>query len=356
MVFVLGVLFKPTAPLASLFVALQHNVSSEVAQDAGNTPGAAIDGYTVGRLDMLAMFFYTLISIVVNGVIKELLIDKIDKKLNLSKSRHSKFVKSTYHACFYLISIVWGSYILYNESLLSRFSSLWADYPNSHARLTFMTKLFFILQVSSWLHAFPALYLQKVKRDEWIPRIALAVAYIIFIGAAYVTNFTRIALVLLVVHYTAEFLGRLAIVLHATGKEPLAVKCFGVYNSVFVLCRLVSVVLALLVFSFGLAHSQVDRIDVASGNFNTLFVRLGALGSVLALQSWMMWNFINLHMKRRKEQAAATAVSNKKVLISSSRKDKSKAKDKKNFVKSFSEISSLPEADQNSGRSLRQRK
>ena len=46
-------------------------------------------------------------------------------------------------------------------------------------------KFYFIIQISYWLHAFPELYFQKVKRDEMGARITYATLYLIFFTAAY---------------------------------------------------------------------------------------------------------------------------------------------------------------------------
>merc|ERR1712037_560413 len=74
-------------------------------------------------------------------------------------------------------------------------ASLWEGYP--HASMSFLFKFFFIIQLSYWLHIFPELYFQKVKRDDWAPKIQYACLYLAFILAAYVTSFTRVALFLL---------------------------------------------------------------------------------------------------------------------------------------------------------------
>merc|ERR1712098_872308 len=102
---------------------------------------------------------------------------------------------------FYLVSLVWGGDIILKENLFN-ISSLWEGYP--HANMTFLFKFFFIIQISYWLHVFPELYFQKTKKEDMPPKIQYASLYLVFILAAYMFRFTRVALVLLVVHYLAE--------------------------------------------------------------------------------------------------------------------------------------------------------
>merc|ERR1711874_684735 len=64
--------------------------------------------------------------------------------------------------------------------------------------MTFLFKFFFIIQISYWLHIFPELYFQKMKKEEMPAKIQYAVLYLAFIGASYVLRFTRLSLVLLV--------------------------------------------------------------------------------------------------------------------------------------------------------------
>lgn len=54
-------LFQATSPLASVFIALQHNVTE---------PGT-IPLYTSGLKDWAAVFFYGLICIVIHAIIQE---------------------------------------------------------------------------------------------------------------------------------------------------------------------------------------------------------------------------------------------------------------------------------------------
>lgn len=56
---------QSTAPLASIFISLQHNVT-----EAGEIPF-----YTSGIKDWAAVFFYSLICIVIQAIIQEYVLD-----------------------------------------------------------------------------------------------------------------------------------------------------------------------------------------------------------------------------------------------------------------------------------------
>ena len=51
--------------------------------------------------------------------------------------------------------------------------------------MSYLFKFYFIIQISYWLHAFPELYFQKVKKEEMAARITYATLYLIFFTAAY---------------------------------------------------------------------------------------------------------------------------------------------------------------------------
>jgi translocating chain-associated membrane protein 1 len=79
-----------------------------------------------------------------------------------------------------------------------------------------------------------------------------------------------------------------------------------VSHVVFVLARLGSIMLSVLTFWYGLALSDKQGLDVATGNFNTPSIRLGALAAVCALQGYLMFNFITDQLQKLREQAPAT--------------------------------------------------
>merc|ERR1711983_456203 len=161
MVFVVGLMFQVSSPLASLFIALHHNVTVPVEVQAGQIQDVTY--YAAGIKDFPAIFFYLLIAIVMHQIIQEYLLDRVNRKLHLSKIKHAKFNESGQLLSFYIVSLLWAGDIIMRENLFS-IRQLWEGYP--HNQMTFMFKFFYIVQIAYWLHVYPELYFQKVKRED----------------------------------------------------------------------------------------------------------------------------------------------------------------------------------------------
>merc|ERR1711997_1405132 len=215
-----------------------------------------------------------------------------------------------------------------------------------HNNMTFLFKFFFIIQISYWLHIFPELYFQKVKREEMPAKIQYAILYLTFIVASYVFRFTRLSLVLLVIHYLAEAVFHLCRLLAYTEKTSVSSKLFKLGDLLFVLARFSSVILAVLTFWFGLSKVPAEQqvVDSETGNFNTGLIRLNSLVAVCLLQAWLMWNWIMFQVKRMREAKPSSSSSSSSA--SKTRKtEQEKAKARK-LRKEQEGESDLPEADQ----------
>jgi len=352
MVFVVGLMFQVSSPLASIFIALHHNVSVPTEIQ----PGVFQDvlHYTQGFKDISAVFFYLLISVVMHAIIQEYLLDKVNKKLHLSKIKHAKFNESGQLLSFYLMSLVWAGDIIFRENLFN-VSALWEGYP--HNNMTFLFKFFFIIQISYWLHVFPELYFQKTKKEDMPPKIQYASLYLVFILAAYVLRLTRVSLLLLVVHYLAEAVYHACRIIAYADRTSVSSKLFKLGDLLFVLARLSSVILAVLTFWYGLARAPVEEqvVDFAAGNFNTPLIRLNALVAVCLLQAWLMWNFIMFQVKRMRESStfssSGSGGSGSGSKGKKSQQERAKARKEKREQEADQEEDELPEADQK----LRQR-
>ena len=97
-----------TSPLASLFITLHHNTTRNVTAPQFDEEIL----YTAGWKDSCVVFFYTLIAVVLHALVQEYVLDKITKKLHLSKIRHSKFNDAGQLFAFALITTFWGSNII----------------------------------------------------------------------------------------------------------------------------------------------------------------------------------------------------------------------------------------------------
>lgn len=334
MVFVVGLMFQTTQPLGSLFIAMHHNATPVEEL----TYGAEMR-YTTGLKDLCAVFFYTLIAIVVHAVIQEYILDKVKTKLHLSKVKMSKFNESGQLLMFYITAVLWGGDVIFRDGLLFNISALWKDYPV--VQMTFLFKFFFIIQISYWLHSYPELYFQKVKREDIPSRVTYATIYLVSISAAYILNFTRLTLCLLVLHYVSETLFHVARLLRFADKNSIALKVFSVWNFIFIATRLTSIILSILTFWFGLADNENASI----------VLRVSALAVVVSLQGYMMLRFITFHLGRYRESNASNVAAVTEAKAKAEKKAKKAAKREELAKKnSEEELSELPEVDQNTKR------
>lgn len=70
--------------------------------------------------------------------------------------------------------------------------------------MTFLLKLWWVVQAAYWFHAIPELYFQRIKREEWPARIQQAVAGFVLTVAAYGFAFHRVGVCLIVLHGISE--------------------------------------------------------------------------------------------------------------------------------------------------------
>nr|CAH7713297.1 unnamed protein product [Callosobruchus chinensis] len=333
MVFVVGLMVHATSPIASVFITLQHNV----------TEAREIPLYSPGIKDWAGVFFYSLICIVIHAIIQEYVLDKFSKKLHLSKSKLAVFSTSGQLLVFYLVSAGWALDIAVKELFLFDISRLWSDYPSP---MSFMLKLYFIIQLAYNLHEIPELYFQKTKKEEYFTKASQSLVALALICVPYFLNFNRLLVCLLALHHIAELFYHGSQLIETVDKEEKFTKATRlVSNTLQLLARLGSIILAILTLWYGLALAEQKPLDLNTGHFNTPYIRLGVLAGILALQMYLTFNVINQEIARSRENKVATTVPKTKV----QKKEKSK-KSKKN------EESDLPEVDQNTNKTLRKQK
>uniref|UniRef100_A0A8D1C607 Translocation associated membrane protein 2 n=1 Tax=Sus scrofa TaxID=9823 RepID=A0A8D1C607_PIG len=252
----IGLMFEVTAKTAFLFILPQYNVSVPTA-----------DGETVhyhyGPKDLVTISFYIFITIILHAVVQEYILDKISKRLHLSKVKHSKFNESGQLVVFHLSSVIWCFYVVVTEGYLTNPRSLWEDYP--HVYLPFQVKFFYLCQLAYWLHALPELYFQKVRKEEIPRQLQYICLYLVHIAGAYLLN--RLGLVLLLLQYSTEFLFHTARLCHFADENNE--KLFNAWAAVFGVTRLFILTLAVLAIGFGLARMENQAFDPEKGNFNT---------------------------------------------------------------------------------------
>ncbi|XP_073993372.1 translocating chain-associated membrane protein 1 isoform X3 [Rhodnius prolixus] len=321
LLFVIGLMIQATSPYAYMFIALHHNSTEQ-------TSAESVVRYTYGLKDICVTFFYFLICIVIHAIIQEYILDKISRKLHLSKVKHSKFNESGQLLFFYGMSVFWGVHIILKENLLLNVSSLWEGYP--HTEMVFMFKFFFIIQLAYWFHQYPELYFQKIKKEEMPEKICYASVALVFIAAAYLFNFTRVGVCLLVIHYFSEMTYHVARLIDFVDKEERGRKWgYILWRSVFVLASLGSVMLSVLTFFYGLTSVSSNNAGASTpGDFNTPTIRISALAAVVLLQVYLMFNFITDQLRQWRETTQTTSV--RKLTASANNNNKGKhAKNKK---------------------------
>ncbi|XP_057328947.1 translocating chain-associated membrane protein 1 [Microplitis mediator] len=341
MVFVIGLMVQITSPWAYIFIALQHNVSTTEEVDAPWQPVK----FTTGWKDACAVFFYFLITIVMHAVVQEYILDKISKKLHLSKIKLSKFNVSSQLLVFYTLSAVWGIDIIMRDNLLLEFSSLWQSYP---LPMSFLLKLFFIVQLAYWLHTYPELYFQRTKREEIPSRIIHATIGLFFTLAGYIFNFQHITVILLVIHYIGDALQHTARWVHIVyRKESRTRLTFTIANYVYIITRFITLAVAGLFYVYGLSKTD-SLLDYTTGHFNIPAIRFSAFGLVALFQAYLLYEFVNRQRQRAGETSAPAVHSKTKP-----KQQKLKKKDGKKAA--ASEDDDLPEVDQETKKNLRSR-
>ncbi|XP_072323688.1 translocating chain-associated membrane protein 1 isoform X2 [Scyliorhinus torazame] len=303
MVFLLGLMFEMTAKMAVSFVTLQYNVTFHAADE--KTEQFIL--YHYGWEDLATVFFYTLVAIILHAILQEYVLDKINRRMHFSKTKHSKFNESGQLGVFYLVSFIWGMCILSSENYATNPTNLWESYP--HTLMPFQVKFFYIAQLAYWLHALPELYFQKTRKEDIPRQLVYTSLYVFHIAGAYLLNLNRFGLVLLVLHYFVELLFHISRLFYFNDEKNE--RGFTLWAFLFVVARLLTLSLSVLTFGFGLAGAQNQSLDLASGNFNILAVRISALATICLTQAYMMWKFINFQLKRWKEHAQIQALKKK---------------------------------------------
>lgn len=129
------------------------------------------------------------------------------------------------------MSFLWGAEVIIREQYAENMSKLWTDYPNHP--MSFLHKLYFIIQLSYYLHMLPELYFQKIKKDEQPAKIQHSIAGTAIIGFFYFFAYRRIAIVLLTLHYFSEFVAHTFGLLEVFDKDEKYIKCeFSRFNRI----------------------------------------------------------------------------------------------------------------------------
>lgn len=325
MVFILGLIDDTTAPIASTFLSLHHNVSGVEA--SYEFPSGKPFTYMAGLKDYCAIFFYTLATIIIHALIQEFLLDRISKKLHLSKYKLALFNDSGQLLAFYVLSFLWGCNVMLREDYFRQFSLLWEDFPNHP--MTFMHKFYFIIQMAYYLHMLPEIYFQKVKKEDQQPKIVHALSGFAIICAAYTFGFQRITLVLLTLHYFSEIVAQVFQLIGVFDRDEKLAGSRVINNVVFVAIRFTTMVIGVLTLYYGV-------VATTSSKLRGFMALIGLIG----LQGYLIFSFITeqFRAKREAKLLAKQQQQQQQAMQRRARSMREKAKRRKE--------SDLPEADQ----------
>lgn len=320
MVFVVALMDESTSPFASAFISLHHNVTGE--EPSRENPLGKPFSYVAGIKDYCAIFFYTLTCIIMHAIIQEYVLDKVSKKLHLSKFKLSLFNESGQLIVFYVFSFFMGANVILREGYFSKFSLLWEQFPNHP--MSFLHKLFFIIQMAYYLHMLPELYFQKVKKEDQQSKIVHSICGFSIICLAYTLSFQRIALVLLTLHYLGEIVSHIFQFIGVLDRDEKLASVRFVNNVTFVFVRFATMVLGVLTLYYGVAAENALRAYTV-------------LVGLMVLQGYLIYSFITEELRATRE-AKREAKQQQQQQVKKSKAAKEKAKKKKE--------SDLPEADQ----------
>uniref|UniRef100_A0A915P0L5 TLC domain-containing protein n=1 Tax=Meloidogyne floridensis TaxID=298350 RepID=A0A915P0L5_9BILA len=302
MFIMLGFMFNATTSLAQVFIVPQYNDTLTLPNE---TESRIL--YRNGIRDLFTIFFYTLVWIAVHCALQEYIFDKVQRRLHLSKTRQVKFNESGHTAVFSIYSICHAISILNEMEIHKDLTRIWTGYPELHRHFSLSTKLYYIFQISFWLHQIPEFYFQKLKREEIFNRLVYLTIFITASCFFYFANFTRLGLVLLSFEYLSQGIFHTSRLLYFSGKVLPASTAFKPWNFVFLITRLVSIVLGVIALWYGHRQSEVVFIDFEAGNFNTKIIRINSLIAIVLIQLWMLFNFSTFHIGRWREKGREQA-------------------------------------------------
>lgn len=261
--------------------------------------------YTYGYNDIFCIIFYTLVCVVAHGVIQQYLLDRSVRKLHMSKIKHSKFNESGQLLTFFVFSILWAMEILRRDRMTKK-SFIEVIAGGQQDVMSHGTKMYFIIQLSYWLHCYPEFYLQRVRKEEVSQRVLYVSLYLMSFLCAYLLNVTRITLVLALLHYTGEATFHMARLMYFRQNGSYS-SAFKLWNVSFVAARLISITLSVLVLALGWGSNaglqQASGLVVSPSiiaKYSTLFI-------ILVVQIYLMWKYLVFHLGRMRPVDSVTA-------------------------------------------------
>ena len=304
MFFVLGLMFEGTAEVSIVFITLQHGVTFPAAEAEAEAEAERATApkflYHYGAKDLATVFFYTLVAIIIHATIQEYVLDRINRRMQFPKQRQGKFYESGQFSVFFLVSCIWGTFILVSENCLSDLTVLWK--AHTHNMMTFQMKFFYISQLAYWFHAFPELLFQRSRPQELSQQAVYVGLHLFHIAGAYLLYLNHLGLLLLMMHYFVEFLSHSCDLFYFSDEKFQ--KEFSLWAIVFILGRLVTLIVSLITAGFQLAVGPNGNSDDSAEDVNVLAAKIAVLSSSCSIQAYVTWNLFNVQLQRWMEEDA----------------------------------------------------
>ncbi|XP_008843187.1 translocating chain-associated membrane protein 1-like 1 [Nannospalax galili] len=304
MFFVLGLMFEGTAEMSIVFLTLQHGV----VVPAEDLLSGSKTLYYYGVKDLATVFFYMLVAIIIHATIQEYVLDKISRRMQFTKAKQNKLNEAGQLSVFYAVSGIWGMIILTSENCPSDPTLLWR--AHSHNMMTFQMKFFYISQFAYWFHGFPELYFQKIRKQDIPGQLIYIGLHLFHIGGAYLLYLNHLGLLLLMLHYSVEFLSHMCGLVYFNDERYQ--KGLSLWAVVFISGRLLTLIVSVVTVGLHLAGPQTQNIDALSGNVNVLAAKIAVLSSSCSIQVYITWTLTTVWLQRRIEDTNIHPVRKKK--------------------------------------------
>jgi len=167
---------------------------------------ASIDGHYPDRADLHIIGLLALIFSIFRPIFQYGLLRTMGRKMGLSDRDSVRFAEALFQVLFYSIMMYWGIKICLTSHWYLDFD-FWKDCPN-HV-LTSEARAYYVVQFAFYMHSILFLFAENKKKD-FLVMLTHHIATVLVMTLAYVVNYTRVGLAVLMVHDPADVFLNLA--------------------------------------------------------------------------------------------------------------------------------------------------
>nr|XP_039255874.1 ceramide synthase 6-like [Styela clava] len=148
-----------------------------------------------------------------------------------------KFSEEFWRFTFYLVSFLYGLYVLHDEECVFNRDKCWSDFPGNHAMTTKMY-WYYIIQIGFYTSTTLTQFFDVKRKDFWEMFIHHIATILLLLGS-YIMNFTKMGSFIVLVHDSADFYLEFAkMAKYAKYKQTTNVS-FGCFALAFLVSRLI---------------------------------------------------------------------------------------------------------------------